>query len=71
MEKEELSPYFLAKFASRELLVEELVFSKEGTKSYYLEKYVQHPFRLKLKVIFTKLLWNNTCTSSIKLFRNC
>ena len=57
MEEEELSPYCLAKYASRELLVEELVLSKGGSKTYYLEKYIQHPFRLKLKVIFTKLFF--------------
>ncbi len=57
MEKEKLTPFYLAKYASRELLVEELVLSKGGTKSYYLEKYIHHPFRLKLKVIFTKLFF--------------
>ena len=57
MEKKGLKPYFLAKYASKELLVEELVLSKGGAKSYYLEKYIHHPFRLKLKVIFTKLFF--------------
>ena len=57
MEQEELSSYNLAKYVSRELLVEELVLSKGGAKSYYLEKYIHHPFRLKLKVIFTKLFF--------------
>ena len=57
MEKEELTPYYLAKYVSRELIIEELVLSKGGTKSYYLEKYVHHPFRLKLKVISTKLFF--------------
>ncbi len=56
-EEEVLTSYSLAKYASRELLVEELVLSKGGAKSYYLEKYIHHPFRIKLKVIFTKLFF--------------
>jgi len=56
-EIEEHSSYNLAKYASREMLVEELVLSKGGAKPYYLEKYIRHPFRLKLKVIFTKLFF--------------
>jgi len=57
MGEEVLTSYNLAKYASRELLVEELVLSKGGAKSYYLGKYIRHPFRLKLKVIFTKLFF--------------
>ena len=57
MEQEGLSSYNLAKYVSRELLVEELVLSKGGAKAYYLDKYVHHPFRLKLKVISTKLFF--------------
>ena len=56
-EEEVLTSFNLAKYTSRELLVEELVLSKGGAKSYYLEKYIHHPFRLKLKVIFTKLFF--------------
>ena len=56
-EEEVLTSYSLAKYTSRELLVEELVLSKGGAKSYYLEKYIHHPFRIKLKVIFTKLFF--------------
>ena len=55
--EEVLTSFNLAKYTSRELLVEELVLSKGGAKSYYLEKYIHHPFRLKLKVIFTKLFF--------------
>ena len=57
MEKEELKPYYLAKYASRELIIEELVLSKGGTKSYYLEKYVHPPSNIDFSVIFTKLFF--------------
>ncbi len=55
--EEVLTSFSLAKYASKELLVEELVLSKGGAKSYYLEKYIRHPFRLKFKVILTKLFF--------------
>ncbi|MHA1669314.1 MAG: hypothetical protein ACTSV5_01920 [Promethearchaeota archaeon] len=57
MEEEELKPYYIAKYASKELIVEEMVLSKGAAKSYYLEKYVHYPIRLKLKVVFTKLFF--------------
>jgi predicted permease len=44
-----------AKFASQELLLEELVFMKEGNKLYFLERYEDNPFRFKVKVFLTKL----------------
>jgi len=57
IEKENLSLYYLAKFTSKELLIEELVLTKGGNKSYFLNKYNNHPFRFKLKVVLTKLFY--------------
>ena len=57
IEKEKLSLYYLAKFTSKELLIEELVLSKGGNKSYFLNKYNNHPFRFKFKVVLTKLFY--------------
>ena len=49
------SIYYFAKFTSRELLLEELVFMKGGNKLYFLENYERNPFRFKVKVFLTKL----------------
>ena len=57
IKKENLSLYYLAKFTSKELLIEELVFTKGGNQSYFLNKYNNRPFRIKLKVILTKLFY--------------
>jgi len=57
IEKENLSLYYLTKYTSKELLVEELVFTKGGNKSYFLNKYNNRPFRFKLKVVLTKLFY--------------
>jgi membrane protease YdiL (CAAX protease family) len=57
IEKENLSLYYLAKYTSKELLIEELVFTKGGNKSYYLNKYNNHPFRFRLKIVLTKLFY--------------
>lgn len=54
-EKGNLSIYYFAKFTSKELLLEELVFMKGGNKLYFLEKYEKNPFRFKVKVVLTKL----------------
>ncbi|MBY9019909.1 MAG: hypothetical protein KGD67_02545 [Candidatus Lokiarchaeota archaeon] len=50
-----LSTYYFAKFSSRELLLEELVFMKGGNKLFFLERYENKPFRFKVKVVLTKL----------------
>jgi hypothetical protein len=57
IEKENLSLYYLAKYTSKELLIEELVLTKGGNKSYFLNKYNNNPFRFKLKVVLTKLFY--------------
>ena len=57
VERENLSMYHLTKYTSKELLVEELVFTKGGNKSYFLNKYNNQPFRFKLKVVLTKLFY--------------
>jgi len=57
IEKENISLYYLVKFTSRELLIEELVLTRSGNKSYYLNKYNNHPNRFKLKVVFGKLFY--------------
>lgn len=57
IEKENLSLYYFAKYTSKELLIEELVLTKGGNKSYFLNKYNNHPFRFKLKVILSKLFY--------------
>ncbi|MFX0076685.1 MAG: hypothetical protein ACFE96_14675, partial [Candidatus Hermodarchaeota archaeon] len=55
MKKTNRSVYYFTKFASQELLLEELVFMKEGNKLYFLERYEDNPFRFKVKVFLTKL----------------
>ncbi|NVM17201.1 MAG: hypothetical protein HWN80_05750 [Candidatus Lokiarchaeota archaeon] len=55
MVENSLSIYYFAKFSSRELLLEELVFMKGGNKLYFLERYENNPFRFKVKVVLTKL----------------
>jgi predicted permease len=49
------SIYYFAKFSSRELLLEDLVFTRGGNTLYYLERYERNPKRFKVKVVFTKL----------------
>jgi len=50
-----LSIYYLSKFSSQELLLEELVLLKGGNKLYFLERYKNKPLRFKIKVVLTKL----------------
>lgn len=57
IEKENLPLYYLTKYTSKEILIEELVLTKGGNKSYFLNKYNNHPFRFKLKVILSKLFY--------------
>ncbi len=55
MVENSLSIYYLAKYSSQELLLEELVFMKGGNKLFFLERYETNPFRFKVKVVLTKL----------------